>query len=132
MNTMQSKRPAEPREQLAEPRPPAPPARRPQDNASDMLSDMLPPLLGVLVGVIVIAAVGLFLGGPAGGLAALSAALLGSHSAWYLSRASAFVAYILLWLSMALGLSITNRMARVSPGGPIVGDLHEHASLLGV
>lgn len=31
---------------------------------------------------------------------------------WYLSRATAFVSLSLLWLSMALGISITNKMAR--------------------
>jgi predicted ferric reductase len=51
---------------------------------------------------------------------------------WYLSRASALVAYALLWLSMALGLSITNKLARVWPGGPTAFDLHQHASLLGL
>ena len=29
---------------------------------------------------------------------------------WYLSRASAFAAYGLLWSSMALGLAITNKL----------------------
>jgi len=51
---------------------------------------------------------------------------------WYLSRASALVAYVLLWLSMALGLSMTNRLARVWPGGPTAFDLHRHTSLLGL
>jgi hypothetical protein len=31
-----------------------------------------------------------------------------------------------------LGLSITNRLARLWPGGPAAADLHEHASLLGL
>ena len=30
---------------------------------------------------------------------------------WYLSRSSAIVAYILLWISMVLGLAITNKLA---------------------
>jgi predicted ferric reductase len=51
---------------------------------------------------------------------------------WYLSRASAMVAYGLLWLSMALGLIITNKLARVWPGGPIAFDLHQFASLIGL
>lgn len=33
---------------------------------------------------------------------------------------------------MILGLSITNRLARLWPGGPAAADLHEHASLLGL
>jgi predicted ferric reductase len=54
------------------------------------------------------------------------------HGFWYLSRASAFVAYALLWLSMALGVAISNKMARVWPGGPTAFGLHEYASLLGL
>lgn len=51
---------------------------------------------------------------------------------WYLSRASAVVAYVLLWLSMAFGVAITNRLARLWPGGPTAYDIHQHASLLGL
>ncbi len=51
---------------------------------------------------------------------------------WYLSRASAIVAYVLLWISMALGIAITNRLARLWPGGPTATDVHQHASLLGL
>lgn len=51
---------------------------------------------------------------------------------WYLTRASGFVALALLWLSMALGLLITNKLARAWPGGPTLNDLHEYASLLGL
>jgi predicted ferric reductase len=64
--------------------------------------------------------------------ASLSAAMLGQKTFWYLTRASAFVAYGLLWWSMALGLAITNRLARAWPGGPTVSDLHEYASILGL
>jgi len=49
---------------------------------------------------------------------------------WLLSRSSAFVAYLLLWGSMMLGLAITNRMARIWPGGPAAFDVHQHLSLL--
>jgi predicted ferric reductase len=51
---------------------------------------------------------------------------------WYLSRSSAFVAYVMLWLSMGFGLVITNRMAQVWPGGPAAYDLHQHVSLLAI
>lgn len=65
---------------------------------------------------------------------ALSDTLLGAapKAYWYLSRASAIVAFVLLWLSIVLGLSLTNRTARIWPGGPVVFDLHQHASLLGL
>jgi predicted ferric reductase len=49
---------------------------------------------------------------------------------WYLSRSSALVSYVLLWASMVLGLAITNRLARVWPGGPTFSALHEHTGLL--
>jgi predicted ferric reductase len=51
---------------------------------------------------------------------------------WYLSRGSAMVAFVLLWASMALGLMITNRMARLWPGGPAAFDFHQYLSLLGL
>lgn len=51
---------------------------------------------------------------------------------WYLSRASGVVAYALVWYAMALGLLITNKLARLWPGGPNAFDLHQHVSLLGM
>jgi predicted ferric reductase len=51
---------------------------------------------------------------------------------WYLSRATAFVALSVLWLSMALGLGMTNRMARLWPGAPAAFAIHEYVSLLGL
>lgn len=51
---------------------------------------------------------------------------------WFLSRGSAWAAFGLLWLSMAFGLAITNRMARLWPGGPAAVDLHQYTSLLGL
>jgi predicted ferric reductase len=69
-----------------------------------------------------------------GWLPGLSTSLQGSapKAFWFLSRSSAAVAYALLWLSMCLGLLITNKMARVWPGGPYAFDLHQYASLLGL
>lgn len=51
---------------------------------------------------------------------------------WYLSRASAWVAYGMPWLSMVFGLLMTNKTARAWPGGPVAFDLHQHTSLLGL
>jgi predicted ferric reductase len=51
---------------------------------------------------------------------------------WYLSRASAFVALALLWLSMVLGLLISDKMARTWPGAQAAFAMHEYASLLGL
>lgn len=69
-----------------------------------------------------------------GWLPALNFSLQGSAPQvfWFLSRSSALVAYVLLWLSMALGMMITNKMARLWPGGPVAFDLHQFASLLGM
>jgi predicted ferric reductase len=51
---------------------------------------------------------------------------------WYLSRATAFVSLSLLWLSMALGLAMTNKMARLWPGAAAAFAIHEYVSLLGL
>lgn len=66
-------------------------------------------------------------------LPGLAASLLGPDpkAFWYLSRSSAMVGDALLWVSVVLGLLITNRMARVWPGGPLAVDLHQFTSLLG-
>jgi predicted ferric reductase len=51
---------------------------------------------------------------------------------WYLSRGTAFVSLTILWTSMALGLGITNKMARLWPGAPAAFAIHEYVSLLGL
>jgi len=51
---------------------------------------------------------------------------------WYLSRGTAFVSMSLLWISMAFGLTITNKMARLWPGAPTAFAVHEFVSLLGI
>jgi predicted ferric reductase len=68
------------------------------------------------------------------GLAGLSESLLGPQpkAFWELARSSGLVAYWLMWMSVAFGLLITNRMARLWLGGPTVFDLHQFTSLLGV
>jgi predicted ferric reductase len=109
-----------------------PQRKRQEDPVEEFLVTSVPPLIGVLVGSAIMVAIGILLVGPANALTMLSSALGSQHSAWYLSRASAFAAYLLLWWSMILGLAISNRLARIWPGGPTVGDLHEHASLLGL
>jgi predicted ferric reductase len=67
-------------------------------------------------------------------LPGLSASLLGSSPKvfWFLSRASALVGFALLWASMAMGLILSNRMARLWPGGPTALGLHQYVSLLGL
>jgi hypothetical protein len=51
---------------------------------------------------------------------------------WYLSRASGFISFTLLWISMALGLGITNKMARLWPGAPSAFAVHQYTSMLGL
>lgn len=65
---------------------------------------------------------------------ALGASLTGPEprAFWYLSRASACVALALVWCSMVLGLLMTNKLARVWPGGPAAFELHQYTSLLGL
>lgn len=49
-----------------------------------------------------------------------------------LARTGGFVAYSMLWLAMALGISITSKLARVWPGGPAAVDVHQYVSMLGI
>jgi predicted ferric reductase len=76
-------------------------------------------------------------GGVAFGVAVLPA-LLGSvsgsspHVFWYVSRAAAFVAYVLLWMSMLAGLGITSKLSRFWPGMPASFELHRYTALLGL
>lgn len=54
------------------------------------------------------------------------------HAYWYLSRAAAIVAYVLLWMSMLAGLGITSKLARNWPGMPSSFELHRYTSLMGL
>ncbi|WP_448591752.1 hypothetical protein [Thermoflexus hugenholtzii] len=90
--------------------------------------------LSTMFGLLLSAVVGAFLAIlvlPAW-LPALAGSLQGPapKAYWYLTRASGLVAYVLLWLSMVLGLLITGRVARLWPGGPTAFDLHQHTALL--
>ncbi|HEX6605657.1 MAG TPA: hypothetical protein VF276_01970 [Chloroflexia bacterium] len=68
------------------------------------------------------------------GLPALANSFAGTapHAYWYISRACAFVAFGLLWLSMLAGLGITSRLARYWPGLPGSFELHRFTALLGL
>jgi predicted ferric reductase len=60
----------------------------------------------------------------------LSGASAGAY--WYISRASAFAAFGLLWLSMLAGLGITSKLSRVWKGMPASFELHRFTALLGL
>jgi predicted ferric reductase len=49
---------------------------------------------------------------------------------WFLSRASGFVAFGLLWLSTAFGLLMTGKLARNWPGHLVAFEAHQSISLL--
>ncbi len=51
---------------------------------------------------------------------------------WYLARGAGFISIGLLWISMALGLLITNKIARNWPGSAAAFAIHEYVSLLGM
>lgn len=108
-----------------------PPTTRPDAPSPPPASDgesLLPVLLAVTIGALTALAALPAL------LPALTSSLEGPtpKAYWYVVRASGFVAFGLLWLSMALGLAITNKLARAWPGGPTAYELHQHTSVLGL
>lgn len=103
------------------PRPIVPPPSTPQSSpVSTFLTILGVVIFGVFIALLIIPGV------------AASLASSEGEGYWYLSRASGFVAYILLWLSMVFGLIITDRFARLWPGGPVAYDLHQYFSLIGI
>ena len=102
----------------------------------EMTRQASPSAISSLVSLFVAVALGLgaaFLLFPDRG-SQLAASLLGSSpkAYWYMSRGAAFVALVLLWISMMLGLLITDKLARSWPGAPVAFALHEFVSLLGL
>jgi predicted ferric reductase len=51
---------------------------------------------------------------------------------WFLSRGSAIAAFWVLWLAMAMGIIITNKMAQIWPGIPPAYEVHQYTSLFGM
>jgi predicted ferric reductase len=54
------------------------------------------------------------------------------NSVWYLARAAGITAYLLLWLSLTLGVGITARLFEPEIRRVNIFDLHEFISLFGV
>ncbi len=51
---------------------------------------------------------------------------------WYVTRAAGLTGYFLLWLSMAWGLAISNKILSPALEGSFTYDFHEFLSLLGI
>jgi len=51
---------------------------------------------------------------------------------WYLSRATAIMAYLILWLSMVWGLLMSTRLIKNWPGFPPSNNLHKFFSIFGL
>lgn len=114
------------------------PVAAPQPTPAPNPADELPPPMAphLLIALLLSAAGGALAAAfvlPAW-LPQLSVSLLGAEpqAYWHLARSSAFVAYGLLWASMICGLLMTNKLARIWPGGPTAYDIHQHTSLLGL
>src|SRR5512140_236909 len=100
--------------------------------------DSLEPMIPLETALLILASVAV---GTLGGLfvlqswlPSLSTSLFGVQpkAYWDLARSSGMVAYLLMWLSVVFGLLITNRMARMWPGGMTAFDLHQFTGLLGL
>lgn len=102
------------------------------------------PNLDIIPSMSITTLAGLLLASVGGALAAvfvlpialpgLAASLVGPEpkAYWYLARSSAWVAYLLLWGSMLMGLLISSKAARLWPGNPAAYDVHQFISLLGI
>ena len=55
-----------------------------------------------------------------------------THTFWYLSRASGIIAFVFLWISMALGLLMSTRSLPKGRGFAIANNLHQFVSLYGL
>ena len=82
-------------------------------------------VVSAVVGI-TLATGGFFIGIGATGLAA------GTTSFWYLSRATGFVAYLLLWGSVTWGLLLSSGTGRGWMRPPLLLDAHQFLSALGV
>lgn len=69
-----------------------------------------------------------------GWLPGLLQSLVGNEvkSFWYLSRSSAVLGFVFLWLSMVFGLLLSNRLAGKWLGGKTTNEFHNFFSILGL
>jgi predicted ferric reductase len=107
---------------------------QPEQGFEDALLEVAPYTLFLLISLLLLAGTAFVALTRPEWLTALWASMSGTQPKffWYVSRSSAMVAYVLLWISMASGLAISNKLLRVWPGGPTVAALHEYTSILGL
>ena len=108
--------------------PPSPPVENEFSESSLTLDSFLLIFIAILMGVLIaILLLPIWLPN-------MATSMMGENPKvyWYLSRATAFASLTILWLSMALGIGITNKMARLWPGAPAAFAIHEYVSLLGM
>ena len=101
------------------------PRQKPPNPISDDHETFWGAIFGALVGVSLAVAglaIGLGLTGWAGD----------THSYWYLSRASGFVAYLLLWGSVAWGLLLSSKIGKGWLRPPTLLDAHQFLSNVAV
>ncbi len=82
-------------------------------------------IYGGLVGL-ALAAAGMIIGAGAFGVAGQTT------SFWYLSRSAGFVAYLLLWGSVAWGLLLSTKIGRGKLKAPVLLDAHQFLSAVGL
>ena len=51
---------------------------------------------------------------------------------WYLSRATAIISYIFIWMSLVFGLLLSGRIAKYFPGAYTANDLHQFIGITGL
>jgi predicted ferric reductase len=81
-------------------------------------------ITGTAVGAVAVPVVGPILGGETAGLT--------PQAISHITRSSALAAYLLIWVSMLAGLSITSKAARKGPGMAASFGLHRYTTLLGL
>lgn len=67
-------------------------------------------------------------------LPGLAASILGvaPKAFWYLSRATAISSYLILWVSMMLGLSMTSQLAAKGTTRAAIFEIHKFTSIIGL
>jgi predicted ferric reductase len=96
--------------------------------SSEIISTVFLVLIAASIGLLLSAVVLTFW------IPGLSASVLGPEPKvfWYVSRAMAIVAFVILWFSMAWGLLLSGRLALRWPGMAAANELHQFTSLLGL